>query len=74
MKCKVENGILEPCDGVKKLIGARWQKGLSKMEISNVETGKVSRSGLVLISGSFESPGCFLNYCPVCGAKISDHL
>ena len=74
VRCKVEYGILSPCEVLKELI-AEWHsyskcKGVIFVTLTNVKTNKPSRSYVSMRSGKYEKNGMIMNFCPICGVDI----
>lgn len=75
--CEVAEGILTPCPVLETAIDGNYtsrRKGVTLIELVNMETSAVTRSGVVLRSGNLGKNGVLLNYCPFCGTPIGDHF
>jgi hypothetical protein len=73
--CAVENNKIIPCKGLDELYEYVGKgKGVQLMHLTNIETGEHSRSMVLLKSGKHKDRGLVANFCPVCGANISDHI
>ena len=74
-KCKIEDNHVIPCEtleGILNMDNAR--KGVSIVQLTNVDTGDKTRNMVCAYSGEYQKRGMILNYCPMCGAKISSHI
>lgn len=73
--CKVENGILKPCEAMDKALQYDYRaKGIGYMSFRNLNTGEVTKSVAVIHSGNLPKQGLVANFCPFCGADISYHV
>lgn len=65
--CKVTGGrFVEPCVTLNSVIG----KAVEHRHLTNMKTGKPSRSFVILKSGEHREKGIILNCCPFCGTRI----
>lgn len=72
-QCEVNDGLLEPCEFLMKVLDG-GRKGLIFHMLSNIKTGKESRSFVAINSGEYVVKGIVANYCPLCGASIGKHM
>ena len=72
--CKVRDGkFVEPCTSLAGAMdGHPFGKGkaLCLYEMSDLKSGKPSRSFVVLRMGQHRTKGITLNFCPFCGERI----
>lgn len=76
--CKVKNGLLIPCEGLQTVI-EDWasfskRKGLIFVTLMNIKERKPSRSFVKIVSGHHKPKGIVVNFCPMCGANIAEHM
>ena len=69
-QCKLNKAFFTPCDTLEKMIQDTRGKGVSYFTLSNIETGKVTRSAANLKSGEFSKRGVLMNFCPFCGNAV----
>ena len=73
-KCSVRDGrFVEPCSSLAGAFdGNAWGKGrgLFLQELTDLTTGKPSRSFVVLRMGKHREKGVVLNCCPFCCERI----
>ena len=77
-KCKLNaGGFTRICAGMKSVIsgsrpyGAGGGRGLYRMALTNIKTGKPSRFFVVLKEGEQIKRGIVLNLCPFCGGELA---
>lgn len=76
-KCEISDGILAPCTALSDAMSDTYisgRKGVTLLEVWNMETMEITRTGAVLRSGNLGKNGVLMNYCPFCGASIGDHF
>ncbi len=73
-KCQVDDGILTPCNGLRKSSHPGRGRGVRIQTMVDMKSGKITRSFAVLRSGDFTKNGIVLNVCPFCGEHISGHV
>lgn len=75
--CVVENGILKVCKVLDRVLHPEPNaqcKGAYLLELRNIETDEVTRTGAVIRSGEYSKTGLLMNFCPFCGHDISAHF
>ena len=72
--CKVRDGkFVDPCTSLEgAMFGSPFGRGngLFLYDLSNLKTGKPTRSFVVLRTGKNSERGVALNCCPFCGERI----
>lgn len=77
--CTVEDKIVKPCKGLDRLIdgtssSAARSKGFFYDTIMNLTTGKTTMTYIRMKLGEHQKKGIIANFCPMCGACISEHV
>lgn len=75
VKCAVRDGLfVEPCDSLQSatdnnIPGFSKTKGIASWHLTNINTGKPSRSYWGVKSKNHQN-GFLFNFCPFCGERI----
>lgn len=71
--CRIEGVEVIPCHGLEACLeeANSRKKGVSMILVSNIHTGDVTKTGVVLRSGDHAKKGIIMNFCPFCGEDIS---
>lgn len=71
------NRQLEPCPSLNTALADEAndrRPGMSLFVLTNINTGEVTRSGVVIRSGVHRKQGVIANFCPFCGEDIGEQF
>lgn len=75
IKCKLKGSFIKPCKRFNEILNSQNARtGLVFEEIVSIKTGKRTRDWVIAKSGKHKKQGIIINFCPICGVNISNHL